>query len=89
MAMGGKFSGMTDNRGEIPDNASRPCGNTQAGRLVNFSQFNANAGQWRRARMRAGIATGSTKGTLYLFGNGYEVVLRTQFRTTSFRRIRP
>jgi predicted dehydrogenase len=68
-AMGGKF-GIADNR-EVPDTLEvlwQYPGNT----LVTFSQFNATAAP-------AGLLGGEvefrgTKGTLYLKGNGYEVV---------------
>jgi predicted dehydrogenase len=68
-AMGGKYV-MPDNR-EVPDTLEvlwQYPGNT----LVTFSQFNATAAP-------AGVKNGEiefrgTKGTLYLQGNGYEIV---------------
>ncbi len=69
MAMGGKFA-LEDNR-EIPDTLEVVWtypGNT----LVTFSQFNATAAP---AGMRgAMVEFRGTKGTLFLLGNGYEVV---------------
>jgi predicted dehydrogenase len=70
MAMGGKISGMTDNR-EIPDTL-QAVWQYPGGTLVNFSQFNANAGPWSLPGCELELR--GTKGTLYLFGNGYEVV---------------
>jgi predicted dehydrogenase len=70
MAMGGQISGMTDNR-EIPDTL-QAVWQYPGGTLVNFSQFNANAGQWSLPGCELELR--GTKGTLYLFGNGYEVV---------------
>ena len=68
-AMGGKFV-MEDNR-EVPDTLEvlwTYPGNT----LVSFSQFNATAAP---AGLNSGeIEFRGTKGTLYLKGNGYEVV---------------
>ncbi|MBI4664683.1 MAG: Gfo/Idh/MocA family oxidoreductase [Verrucomicrobia bacterium] len=68
-AMGGKFA-LEDNR-EIPDTLEvlwQYPGET----LVTFSQFNATAAP---AGMRNGeIEFRGTKGTLYLFGSGYEIV---------------
>jgi predicted dehydrogenase len=68
-AMGGKFGGF-DNR-EVPDTLEvlwTYPGNT----LVTFSQYNATAAP---AGLRGGeIEFRGTKGTLYLQGNGYEVV---------------
>ncbi len=68
-AMGGKFGGY-DNR-EVPDTLEvlwTYPGNT----LVTFSQYNATAAP---AGLRGGeIEFRGTKGTLYLQGNGYEVV---------------
>jgi len=68
-AMGGKFA-LTDNR-EIPDTLEvlwHYPGDT----LVTFSQFNASAAP---AGLRGGeIEFRGTLGTLYLQGNGYEVV---------------
>jgi predicted dehydrogenase len=70
MAMGGRISGMTDNR-EIPDTL-QAVWQYPGGTLVNFSQFNANAGPWSLPGCELELR--GTKGTLYLFGNGYEVV---------------
>ncbi len=68
-AMGGKFA-IADNR-EVPDTLEVMWtypGNT----LVTFSQYNASAAAacWPRAE----IEFRGTKGTLYLYGNGFEVV---------------
>jgi predicted dehydrogenase len=69
-AVGGKFAGIDDNR-EIPDTLEvvwKYPGET----LVTFSQFNATAAP---AGLRGGeIEFRGTKGTLYITGNGYEVV---------------
>lgn len=69
-AMGGKFAGMRDNR-EIPDTLEglwQYPGET----LVTFSQFNASAAP---AGIKGGeIEFRGTKGTLYIQGNGYEIV---------------
>jgi predicted dehydrogenase len=70
MAMGGKVSGMADNR-EIPDTL-QAVWQYPGGTLVNLSQFNANAGQWSLPGCELELR--GTLGTLYLFGNGYEVV---------------
>jgi predicted dehydrogenase len=68
-ALGGKYA-VEDNR-EVPDTLevlwSYP-GDT----LVSFSQFNANAAPG--GTPRAEVEFRGTKGTLYLYGNGYEVV---------------
>jgi predicted dehydrogenase len=69
-AMGGRFAGMDDNR-EIPDTLEAVWhypGDT----LVTFSQFNATAAPWSLPGCEVELR--GTKGTLYLFGNGYEVV---------------
>ena len=69
-ALGGKFA-ITDNR-EVPDTLEviwHYPGNT----LVTFSQFNATAAPWSGIR-GCEIEFRGTKGTLYLLGNGYEVV---------------
>lgn len=69
-AMGGRFAGMNDNR-EIPDTLEaiwQYPGDT----LVTFSQFNATAAQWSTPGCEVELR--GTKGTLYLYGNGYEVV---------------
>jgi predicted dehydrogenase len=69
-ALGGKFAGMDDNR-EIPDTLEAVWhypGDT----LVTFSQFNATAATWSLPGCEVELR--GTKGTLYLFGSGYEVV---------------
>jgi predicted dehydrogenase len=69
-AMGGKFA-IEDNR-EIPDTLEvlwTYPGNT----LVTFSQYNATAAPAARDR-RVEIEFRGTKGTLYLFSDGYEIV---------------
>jgi predicted dehydrogenase len=69
-AMGGKFV-MEDNR-EVPDTLEvlwTYPGNT----LVTFSQYNATAVPAARDR-RVEIEFRGTKGTLYLFSDGYEIV---------------
>jgi predicted dehydrogenase len=69
-AMGGKFA-VEDNR-DIPDTLEviwTYPGNT----LVTFSQFNATAAPAARDR-RVEIEFRGTKGTLYLFSDGYEIV---------------
>jgi len=69
-AMGGKFA-IDDNR-EIPDTLEvlwTYPGNT----LVTFSQYNATAAPAARDR-RVEIEFRGTKGTLYLFSDGYEIV---------------
>lgn len=68
-ALGGKFA-LEDNR-EIPDTLEviwQYPGNT----LVTFSQFNASAAPWSLPGCEVELR--GTQGTLYLFGNGYEVV---------------
>jgi predicted dehydrogenase len=68
-AMGGKFV-LADNR-EVPDTLEvlwTYPGNT----LVTFSQFNATAPP--ASTRRTEIEFRGTKGTLYVFSNGYEVV---------------
>ncbi|HEY5911060.1 MAG TPA: Gfo/Idh/MocA family oxidoreductase [Verrucomicrobiae bacterium] len=70
MAMGSKAAGMKDNR-EIPDTLEAVW-QYPGGTLVTFSQFNATAGQWSLPGCEVEIR--GTKGTLYLFGNGYDVV---------------
>lgn len=70
MAMGGKPAGMKDNR-EIPDTLEAVW-QYPGGTLVTFSQFNASAGTWSLPGCEVELR--GTKGTLYLFGNGYEVV---------------
>lgn len=69
-AMGGRFAGMDDNR-EIPDTLEviwHYPGDT----LVTFSQFNATAAPWSLPGCEVELR--GTRGTLYLFGNGYEIV---------------
>ncbi len=69
-AMGFKAAGMADNR-QIPDTLEAVWhypGNT----LVTFSQFNANAGPWSLPGCQVELR--GTLGTLYLFGDGYDVV---------------
>jgi predicted dehydrogenase len=69
-AMGGKFV-VEDNR-EIPDTLEviwTYPGNT----LVTFSQYNATAAPAARDR-RVEIELRGTKGTMYLFSDGYEIV---------------
>jgi predicted dehydrogenase len=69
-ALGGRFAGMEDNR-EIPDTLEAVWhypGDT----LVTFSQFNATAAPWSLPGCEVELR--GTKGTLYLFGSGYEVV---------------
>src|SRR5204863_2953000 len=70
MAMGSKVAGMKDNR-EIPDTVEAVW-QYPGGALVSFSQINANAGQWSVPGCELELR--GTLGTLYLFGNGYEVV---------------
>lgn len=68
-AMGGKYA-IKDNR-EVPDTLEvlwTYPGNT----LVSFTQINTNAAT--TAQPRAEIVFHGTKGTLYLYGGGYEVV---------------
>jgi predicted dehydrogenase len=69
-AMGGKYA-ITDNR-EVPDTLEvlwMYPGNT----LVTFSQYNASAPP-AAGQPRAEIEFRGTKGTLYLYSNGFEVV---------------
>jgi len=68
-AMGGKFA-VEDNR-EIPD-TMEALWQYPGGTLVTFSQFNASAAA--AAAPPAEIEFRGTKGTLYVQGNGYEVV---------------
>jgi predicted dehydrogenase len=61
---------MADHR-EIPDTLEviwEYPGDT----LVTFTQFNASAGPWSLPGCEVELR--GTKGTLYLFGNGYEIV---------------
>ncbi len=69
-AMGGRFAGMDDNR-EIPD-TMEVIWHYPGDTLVTFSQFNATAAQWSMPGCEVELR--GTKGTLYLFGNGYEIV---------------
>jgi len=69
-AMGGKFV-VEDNR-EIPD-ALEVIWTYPGNTLVTFSQFNATAAPAARDR-RVEIEFRGTKGTLYLFSDGYEIV---------------
>ena len=69
-AIGGKAAGMTDNR-EIPDTLEA-IWQYPGGTLVTFSQFNATAGQWSLRGCELELR--GTLGTLYLFGDGYEVL---------------
>jgi len=70
MAMGGKPAEMKDNR-EIPDTLEAVW-QYPGGTLVTFSQFNGNAGTWSLPGCELELR--GTSGTLYLFGDGYEVV---------------
>ena len=70
MAMGGKPAAMKDNR-EIPDTLEAVW-QYPGGTLVTFSQFNGNAGTWSLPGCEVELR--GTLGTLYLFGDGYEVV---------------
>jgi predicted dehydrogenase len=69
-AMGLQAAGMTDNR-EIPDTLEAMW-QYPGGTLVTFSQFNATASPWSLPGCELELR--GTQGTLYLFGNGYEVV---------------
>ncbi|MHB1308231.1 MAG: Gfo/Idh/MocA family protein [Limisphaerales bacterium] len=69
-ALGGRFSGMNDNR-EIPDTLEAVW-QYPGGTLVTFSQFNATAGPWSLPGCEVELR--GTQGTLYLFGDGYEVI---------------
>lgn len=69
-ALGGRFAGMRDNR-EIPDTLEAVWhypGDT----LVTFSQFNATAAPWSLPGCEVELR--GTLGTLYLFGNRFEIV---------------
>jgi len=70
MAMGSRVAGMRDNR-EIPDTLEAAW-KYPGGALVTFSQINANGGAWNLPGCELELR--GTLGTLYLFGNGYEVV---------------
>src|SRR5579883_1076364 len=69
MAMGGKPAAIKDNR-EIPDTLEAVW-QYPGGTIVTFSQFNANAGPWSLPGCELELR--GTLGTLYLFGDGYEV----------------
>jgi predicted dehydrogenase len=69
-ALGARAAGMNDNR-EIPDTLEA-LWQYPSGALVSFSQINANAGQWSRPGCELELR--GTLGTLYLYGNGFEVV---------------
>lgn len=69
-AMGGKPASMHDNR-EIPDTLEA-IWQYPGGTLVTFSQFNASAGAWSLPGCELELR--GTLGTLYLFGDGYEIV---------------
>ena len=69
-AMGGKVA-IDDNR-EIPDTLE-VLWTYPGGTLVTFSQYNATAAPAARDR-RVDIEFRGTKGTLYLYSDGYEVV---------------
>ena len=68
-ALGGKPAAMKDNR-EIPDTLEAVWQYPGA-TLVTFSQFNGNAGQWSLPGCELELR--GTLGTLYLFGDGYEI----------------
>jgi predicted dehydrogenase len=68
-ALGGKPAAMKDNR-EIPDTLEA-IWQYPGGTLVTFSQFNGNAGQWSVPGCEVEIR--GTLGTLYLYGDGYEI----------------
>ena len=69
-AMGGKVA-IEDNR-EIPDTLE-VLWTYPGGTLVTFSQYNATAAPAAKDR-RVEIEFRGTKGTLYLYGDGYEIV---------------
>jgi predicted dehydrogenase len=69
MAMGGKPAEMKDNR-EIPDTLEAVW-QYPGGTLVTFSQFNGNGGAWSLPGCELELR--GTLGSLYLFGDGYEV----------------
>jgi predicted dehydrogenase len=69
-ALGGKPARMNDNR-EIPDTLEAVW-QYPGGTIVTFSQFNASAAQWSLPGCEVELR--GTKGTLYLFGGGYQVV---------------
>lgn len=69
-ALGGKPAGLKDNR-EIPDTLEAVW-QYPGGTLVTFSQFNGNAGTWSLPGCELELR--GTLGTLYLFGDGYEIL---------------
>lgn len=69
-ALGGKFAGIEDNR-EIPDTLE-VVWEYPSSILVTFTQINANAAVWSMPGCEVELR--GTKGTLFLFGNRYEVV---------------
>lgn len=69
-AMGGRFAGMKDNR-QVPDTLEA-IWHYPGDTLVTFSQFNATAAPWSVPGCEVELR--GTKGTLYLFGNGYEII---------------
>ena len=69
-ALGGRVAGLEDNR-EIPDTLEA-IWQYPSGTLVTFSQFNASAATWSLPGCEVELR--GTKGTLYLFGNRFEVV---------------
>ena len=68
-AMGAKAAEMGDNR-EIPDTLEA-IWQYPGGTLVTFSQFNATAGAWSLPGCEVELR--GTLGTMYLFGDGYEI----------------
>ncbi len=71
VAMGGKFAGMEDNR-EVPDTLE-VIWTYPSQTLVTFSQFNATSPA-ASVQKRAEIEFRGTKGTMYIYSNGYEIV---------------
>jgi predicted dehydrogenase len=69
-ALGGKPAELKDNR-EIPDTLEA-LWQYPGGTIVTFSQFNATAAPWSLPGCEVELR--GTLGTLYLYGNGYEVV---------------
>jgi predicted dehydrogenase len=69
-ALGGRFAAMNDNR-EIPDTLE-VIWEYPDDTLVTFTQFNATAAPWSLPGCEVELR--GTLGTLYLFGNGYEIV---------------
>ena len=69
-ALGAKAAGIRDNR-QIPDTLEA-IWQYPGGAMATFSQINANAGSWSLPGCE--IELRGTKGTLYLFGDGYEVI---------------